>query len=365
MMKGEVSWSYNESGLEFILHSAEILFNKALTIVKSGREQEAMVILRRADSLRSTLEHRVILDAMENIHGDYPYFCVPSHAIYRPSPSKLRFLKNYRPSPNAENAISPSVSAPELNDNKLHSDSDSDTCAGSSESLPLDKSKLGVSTCTGPSVGSMPDIFAASSSSSSRPMRSDLVRVIGIDMIAPVTEISTIPCAGIRISHGKLAGLMAWRLVVCLDDQKEVMTKRQLMKQRHWKDVQLGKSVVTNFLLDTGCSASPIPQETLRALGYRGSYRPGTEVMVRIQGVRTKCVIAHLGEAGRLGSQFLTSGSLTFHFAQKMDAPVLYVADESGSGSTDIPRTIEPDRKSRRLSLKEGVTALMSTLGLS
>ncbi|KAF9269524.1 hypothetical protein L218DRAFT_850983 [Marasmius fiardii PR-910] len=196
-------------------------------------------------------------------------------------------------------------------------------------------------------------------------MRSELARVIGIDTIPPTTEISTIPCAGIRISHGKLAGLMAWRLVVSLDHKEECMTKRQLMKQRHWKDVQLGKSMITNFILDTGCATSPVPQETLRALGYRGSYRPGTEVMLRIQGVRTKCVIGHMGEAGRLGSQFMTSGSLTFYFAQKMDAPVLYVADESGSGPRDIPRTVEPDRKSRRLSIKEGVTALMSSLRLS
>ncbi|KAF9269525.1 TPR-like protein [Marasmius fiardii PR-910] len=78
MMKGEVIRLYNESGLDFALRSPEILFNKALVVVKSGREQEAMAILRKADTLRSTLEHQVIQDAMGNVHQDYPYFCVVS-----------------------------------------------------------------------------------------------------------------------------------------------------------------------------------------------------------------------------------------------------------------------------------------------
>ncbi|KAL0581676.1 hypothetical protein V5O48_000379 [Marasmius crinis-equi] len=366
MMKGQTSC---DAGLEFTLYTAEILFNKALVVVKAGREQEGLTILGKANGLRTKLAHQVIKDAMENIKGDYTPFSVVTRnpiAIYHPSPNKLKFLRNYRgASPNASTPL-PSSSMPALleSDPRSDHDGDSDTCAGSTESLPLDKSKDFISNPRS-SIGSMSTLLVSDSSGLSRPMRSDLARVIGLDMIPPTTEISTIPCAGIRISHGRLAGLMAWRLVVTLDDQKESTTKRQQMKQRHWKDVPVGKSVITNFILDTGCVASPIPQETLIALGYRGNSRPGTEVMLRIQGVRTKCVVAQTGEAGRLGSQFMTSGSLTFYFAQKMDAPVLFVADESGNGPSDIPRTVEPDRKSRRLSIKDGVTALMCSLRLS
>ncbi|KAL0071179.1 hypothetical protein AAF712_001741 [Marasmius tenuissimus] len=374
MMKGKPSWLYSAAGLEFTLFSAEILFNKALVLVKSGREQEAMTILRRADGLQTTLEHHAIKDAIENIKGDYTMFSVTTKhpvAIYHPAPEKMKFLKNYRLSQPLSSAgtpsILPSASSPDLGKVSFTSDhdhdDDSDTCAGSSESLPLEKTKQFL-TAPRSSMGSMSTVLASSSSTPSPPTRSELARVVGIDMITPTTEISTIPCAGIRICHGRLVGLMAWRLVVSLYDQKEGTTRRQQMKQRHWKDVPLGKSVITNFILDTGCAMSPIPQETLRALGYRGSYRAGTEVMLRIQGVPTKCVIAEMGEAGRLGSQFMTSGSLTFYFAQKIDAPVLYVADESGNGPSDIPRTVEPDRKSRRISIRDGVTALMNSFSL-
>ncbi len=100
----------------------------------------------------------------------------------------------------------------------------------------------------------------------------------------------------------------------------------------------------------------------------------GAEVALRIQGIRTKCVIAHEGEAGRLCGQFLSSGSLTLYFDTKLDAPVLYgehlqlrkcyrysslaVADDNPDAAS-IPRTIQP-LSSPRLSLKAAVNALLA-----
>lgn len=41
-----------------------------------------------------------------------------------------------------------------------------------------------------------------------------LAAALGPDNVPYTTEIATIPCAGVRISHGSLTGLLAWRLVV-------------------------------------------------------------------------------------------------------------------------------------------------------
>lgn len=46
--------------------------------------------------------------------------------------------------------------------------------------------------------------------------------------------------------------------------------------------------------------------------------------MLRVQGVRTKCVVAYPEEAGRLCSLFMTAGSLTLYFDARLNAPVLY-----------------------------------------
>lgn len=45
---------------------------------------------------------------------------------------------------------------------------------------------------------------------------SQLAYALGPDNLPHTTEIDTIPCAGIRIPHGALTGLLAWRLVVRL-----------------------------------------------------------------------------------------------------------------------------------------------------
>jgi len=93
---------------------------------------------------------------------------------------------------------------------------------------------------------------------------------MGPDPILPTTEISTVPCAGVRIPYGKLTGLMAWRFVVELDDPPD-SSHRQKQKQK-LKDIPR-PGIVSNFILDTGSSESHVSQEALRALGYKGSYK--------------------------------------------------------------------------------------------
>ncbi|KAJ6617067.1 hypothetical protein B0H10DRAFT_2034577 [Mycena sp. CBHHK59/15] len=178
------------------------------------------------------------------------------------------------------------------------------------------------------------------------PKRQDLNRVVGPDVVAPTTEISTIPCAGVRISHGPMAGLMAWRFVV----------EREGPRPK--------SSVVTNFVLDTGNKNSIVPLETLRALGYRGDLNPGAEVTLLLQGVKTKCIVGNPGEAGRLGVSFMSAGSLTYYFDSSRIVPIFY--DGSLERPDDVPRTIWTENIPRRpwfVVLKEKILSLMKFSG--
>ncbi|KAJ3913209.1 hypothetical protein F5877DRAFT_28301, partial [Lentinula edodes] len=179
----------------------------------------------------------------------------------------------------------------------------------------------------------------------------------GPDLTSPTTEISTIPCAG-----------------VLDDDDDEDYQNEKNSRRRTWGQKQKGKgkfkvvqyktpAIVGNFILDTGSAKSVVSQDALRALKYRGKFNPGAEVTLRIQGVRTQCLVARLGEASTLGGQFMTSGNLTFYFDNKMNAPVLYVGDEANERPTsDIPRTVAStgmDRRNRRISLRESVSLIV------
>ncbi|KAJ7714151.1 hypothetical protein B0H16DRAFT_530495 [Mycena metata] len=95
------------------------------------------------------------------------------------------------------------------------------------------------------------------------PKRSELNRVIGADMMKPTTELHGIPCAGVRITHGTLSGLMAWRFFVQLDHKVNNKSKSD-------SSVHMYPAVITNFILDTGNPNSYVPAEALAALGYRG-----------------------------------------------------------------------------------------------
>ncbi|KAJ7690024.1 hypothetical protein B0H14DRAFT_2420558 [Mycena olivaceomarginata] len=162
------------------------------------------------------------------------------------------------------------------------------------------------------------------------PKRTELSRVIGADMMTPMNEISSIPCAGVRISHGHLSGLMAWRFVLRLDGSG---SKR---------------SVVTNFILDTGNKDTYIPPEALTALGYRGKMKTGAEVTLRVQSVKTKCIVAGPDDAGRIGLSFMTAGALTYYFDAGLVAPVLYGASCFGERPSNVPRTIRAEDLPRR-----------------
>ncbi|KAJ7481932.1 hypothetical protein FB451DRAFT_1394532 [Mycena latifolia] len=184
------------------------------------------------------------------------------------------------------------------------------------------------------------------------PKRVELNRAVGPDMMKPMTEIHSIPCAGVRIAHGPLSGLMAWRFLVQLDPSTN--RKSKLPASVHL-------AVIVNFILDTGSENSYVPAEVLAALDYRGDTTPGAEVTLRVQGVKTKCIVARPEDAGRVGLSFMTAGSLTYYFDAGLVAPVLY--DGSRERPAHVPRTIRTEdlpRHSWLLTLKAKILSVVS-----
>ncbi|KAI5827056.1 hypothetical protein K523DRAFT_322387 [Schizophyllum commune Tattone D] len=185
-------------------------------------------------------------------------------------------------------------------------------------------------------------------------------RIVGDDNAPHTTEIDTIPCAGLRIMHGPLKGLFAWRLVVRVDHSASAgphpgagfdsnsmtASSRRTSTSTAWSARSSTTNtnpdaIVANFVLDTASPYTRVCPETLLALGYSAGMRPGQIVAVTVQGIRTPCVVGHPGEANSIGAPFIVDGSLTFYFDHRLDAPVLYVDDENRKPDVSgIPRTI-------------------------
>ncbi|KAJ8517699.1 hypothetical protein ONZ45_g5130 [Pleurotus djamor] len=190
------------------------------------------------------------------------------------------------------------------------------------------------------------------SSPSDAPSRIDLNAALGADMIPHTTELTSLPCAGLRIAHGPLTGLMAWKFVVQVPraPSKPTATPQPILPfaSEH-------PAVVTNFILDTGSLHSVVPPETLHALGYNRPFSAGSEVKLIVQGVLVNFTVAPMGDAGRLSSQFMVAASLALYFDPRIVAPVLFFPSHDAR-ARDIPTTV-PSPPS--LSLKQLIAGLM------
>ncbi|KAJ7616305.1 hypothetical protein DFH06DRAFT_109470 [Mycena polygramma] len=366
--------NYGNLGLNYKLRLQEILFNKWLALSRMGKERESSVVLQaiREASLLPELE-AMVRSAAKNPAEGTPC-SLPVGTLFRPPASKMQMLNaasqslattpithprptsivpslgttssSATPHTAAQITRSPS-SVPSLS--TVSGKDMGNVPAQTARSAPRAPSPRRESTCTEstlmPSVTSRMGGYqryrkhkssAASSYKSPSsddlpdmstvvhvPKRLELNRVVGADLMKPMNDIQGIPCAGVRISHGILSGLMAWRFVVRLGGADS-------------------PAVVANFILDTGSKDTYVPPVVLDALGYRGKLNPGAEVTLRLQGVKTKCIVAHPEDAGRLGISFTTAGSLTYYFDEGLTAPVLY--DGSGERPANVPRTIMPRR---------------------
>lgn len=92
-LRGNQSINYEQLGLKFKLYSAEVLFNKGLSLLYSGRGNEGMQDLNAALLEKVTEEHNVIDDAIADRGEGYTVFSIPVGVLYRPSENKLKNAK--------------------------------------------------------------------------------------------------------------------------------------------------------------------------------------------------------------------------------------------------------------------------------
>ncbi|KAL4264266.1 Peptidase A2 domain-containing protein [Pleurotus pulmonarius] len=185
------------------------------------------------------------------------------------------------------------------------------------------------------------------------PTRLELNAALGADIIPLTTEITSLPCAGIRIAHGRLTGLMAWRFAVQLPNKPTTASA-------HPAFIPHKPAIITNFILDTGSLRSLVPPETLYALGFSGKVFPGAEVRLLVQGVPVTCKVAPNGHAGRLSAQFMVAASLALYFDERLMAPVLYYVahDNHAPSPGHIPTTV-PSPPSPPFTLKQLIMSLV------
>jgi len=92
-LRGNQSINYTQLGLAFKLYSAEVLFNKGLSLIYLGQTEEGMAELQDATSQKATEEHGVIDEAIRDRGEGYTVFSIPVGVLYRPSENKLKNAK--------------------------------------------------------------------------------------------------------------------------------------------------------------------------------------------------------------------------------------------------------------------------------
>lgn len=219
-------------------------------------------------------------------------FQKPTGLLFRPPASKRLFLLKYQHATGAESrnfyhSNTSTPMSPETFSSGPNSDSSSTYAPSTSDrgSVSVREERSSIQKDRGYFVPSdAKHTFPSTSSSTLRHLRTDLIKVLGPDLATPTTEISTIPCAGVRIASGRLIGLMGWRLVIELvnDDDDEDHQNEKNRRRRTWGQKQKGKgkfkvqyktpAIVGNFILDTGSAKSVVSQDALRALKYHGNF---------------------------------------------------------------------------------------------
>ena len=77
--------NYEQLGLKFKLYSAEVLFNKGLSLIYMGQLPEGMAIMQDARRAKATDEHNVIDDAIADQGQGYTVFSIvrdPSASLH-------------------------------------------------------------------------------------------------------------------------------------------------------------------------------------------------------------------------------------------------------------------------------------------
>lgn len=89
-LRGNQDINYEQLGLHFRLFSAEVLFNKGLSMIYLGRMEAGLADMGVAQQEKATDEHNVIDDAIRDRGDGYTVFSIPVGVLYRPSEKKLK-----------------------------------------------------------------------------------------------------------------------------------------------------------------------------------------------------------------------------------------------------------------------------------
>jgi len=92
-LRSNMTIDYEQLGLKFRLYSCEVLFNKGLSMIYLGRDEEGMADLDQARKEKQTGEHGVIDEAYADRGDGYTVFSIPVGVLYRPPEAKLKNLK--------------------------------------------------------------------------------------------------------------------------------------------------------------------------------------------------------------------------------------------------------------------------------
>ncbi|KAI0782973.1 hypothetical protein C8Q75DRAFT_785227 [Abortiporus biennis] len=83
-LRGNQAINYEQLGLKFKLYSAEVLFNKGLSLIYLGRLQEGMIEMEEARKEKATEEHNVVDDAIADRGDGYTVFSIVSSSFLPP-----------------------------------------------------------------------------------------------------------------------------------------------------------------------------------------------------------------------------------------------------------------------------------------
>ena len=84
-LRGNQSINYEQLGLKFRLYSAEVYFNKGLSLIFMGNMEAGLAEMEEARKEKVTDEHSVIDDAITERGEGYTVFSIVSDAILVPS----------------------------------------------------------------------------------------------------------------------------------------------------------------------------------------------------------------------------------------------------------------------------------------
>ncbi|KAJ3997342.1 hypothetical protein F5050DRAFT_1439669 [Lentinula boryana] len=208
MMRGnEVLSAHLFLPLSLLLRAAY----RGLTLIELGRKDEGIELELRSGAHKE-----------ENLE----LYAMPLGLLFRPTSSKRLLLVKYQHvtgsgSSNFYHAVSTTPVSPSLSSTRpksassstyIPSLSDRGSIMSQEESRSSSMDKEHEHQHQESSGTKHRSLSKSSSTSASTPrhLRTDLIQVLGPDLIIPTTKISTIPCAGVRIASGNLVGLMGW-----------------------------------------------------------------------------------------------------------------------------------------------------------